>query len=708
MSNPSAVDVEVRLRLRDSATADMKAVEKLSEMISNKVATATERAARRAAEATERGNARQRSSYEKTAQARETLGIRSEKLIQREIQQTEASYGRLAKAGFASAQEQERAYAAVQSRITRLTNEMGKLTTAQRKAADEAKRLAQVEADIARGQRVVRAGVAGAAGTAAAAYTLKAPAMVAMSFDERVGLTANTAFAERGVDGRKLGEAQIREAVKKAIGTGMTRDAAMDTLEKLIADNQVGGVGGALDLLPFIGKVSTGSGSAGRDVAAMMGGFIGSGYAKDAAGAQRLLGISSAAATAGAFEKNDMAKHLPALLPLAKVSGLTGDDGFKRLLVLLQQARTTAGSSDEAANNVKNLLSKLASNDTATDFKKAGRGDLSKHLMDQRANGIDPLTAWQNVIEAEIAKNPNLKPAVAKLKAAKNSGDLDAAIESIKGMAEGQSIGKYFQDMQAKGALFGLRNEKVGAEVDKALRLSGSIIDTDYDSMASRAGVRTRVAGERGEMAKIDVMDSLTPAIGKAAEAFGDLASKYPLLTGVTTLATTALAALAGAAGIAALSMGGKVPGAGAIGRYAGMISGSGAGQAAMRAGKVGGIAGIGALAGGYALDKGFGAESAITRYGSSALNGAAAGAMLGSVVPVVGTGIGAAAGGVLGLAWEGIKDLLKPVEQKPLDVNAKFQVGLAPGLVLQSQTLQASGGNVYMNTGNMNTGAPG
>jgi hypothetical protein len=33
--------------------------------------------------------------------------------------------------------------------------------------------------------------------------------------------------------------------------------------------------------------------------------------------------------------------------------------------------------------------------------------------------------------------------------------------------------------------------------------------------------------------------------------------------------------------------------------------------------------------------------------------------------------------------------------------------VGLAPGLVLQGQSVQSSGGNVEMNTGSVWTGAP-
>lgn len=669
------VDVEVRLKLKDGATAGVKAAGQAAQQEAAKTATATEKAAQKAAEASEKGAARQRTSYERLSQARETLGMRSERAIQREIQQTEAAYNRLKASGMLSWQQQAAAADKMRTKVRELTNEMGKLTTAQKAAA------------------AVKFTAAGIAGGAAAAYTLKAPAKNAMAFDERLGLLTNTAFAEYDKDGRKLGEAKIRAAVEKAIGTGLTRDAAMDALEKLIADNQVGGVAGALDLLPFIGKVSTGQGSASGDVAAMMGGFIGSGYAKDANGAKRLLGISSAAATAGAFEKDDMAKHLPALLPLAKTSGLTGEEGFKKLLVLLQQARTTSGSSDEAANNVKNLLSKLASNDTAQDFEKAGRGDLTKHLMDQRAKGIDPLTAWQNVIDSEIEKNPNLRPAIAKLKEAKNKEEQDAAIEALNGMAEGQSMGKFFQDMQAKGALFGMRNKKVGEDVEKALRLSGSIVDTDYDFMAEKSGVKTRVAGERMDMAKITTMDALTPAIGRAAEAFSDLASKHPLLVGTTTLATTALAALAGAAGMASLAMGGKLPGVAAITRAAAALSGpvlSGSSVLGMGARLAGGV--------GIAGTVGYGIGS-VLNWG-------------------INKGVQAGTGDkdqTLG-GWiydklhadSPLVQNLKPVEQKPVDVNFNGTLGLEPGLVMKGQSMQASGGSVFMNTGNLMTGAPG
>ena len=53
----------------------------------------------------------------------------------------------------------------------------------------------------------------------------------------------------------------------------------------------------------------------------------------------------------------------------------------------------------------------------------------------------------------------------------------------------------------------------------------------------------------------------------------------------------------------------------------------------------------------------------------------------------------------------------LQPPKPQPVDLRASMQVGLSPGLVLQSQSTQASGATLRVNTGNtgnVRTGAPG
>ena len=697
MSNPSAVDVEVRLRLKDGAatTAEMKAVEKVAEQIADKTATATERAARRAAEATERGNARQRTSYEKTAQARETLGIRSEKIIQREIQQTEASYGRLAKAGFASAQEQERAYAAVQSRITRLTNEMGKLTTAQKRAADEAKRLAQAEADAQRGQRVVRTGVAGVAGTAAAAYTLKAPASVAMSFDERLAHMANTAYAERDAAGRKIGSKQLEAAVNKAVGKGGggTRDQAAEALDTMIASGAMS-ANDAMSMLPQIMRFSSAA-KADPNQLAKIGIRAMQNFKIKPEDMPNVLNMAIAAGQEGGFELDKMSKYLPQQMAAASMSGMSGRAGFAKLAALNQAAAITAGDPDEAGNNVVNLLGKINSNDTATDAKKLGI-DLPKYLQDRRAKGVDSVDAFGELIDKTVAGRSDYKALQAKLKTAKTDDGKREALESMATIAQGAGIGKLIQDRQALMALLGMMNnreylQKVLGTVRANDVATGGAGDKNYETISETSSFKLRQANEQKDIGQKAAMDSLTPAIGKAAEAFGDLANKYPLMTGVTTLATTALAALAGAAGLAALSLGGKVPGGaapvtGAIGRYAGALA---------PATKVAGGVGL-AGAVGYGI-------GSVANWGINKAVQAATGDKDQTL------------GGWIydKLHPEGpLANQLKPPEiklpeLKPVDVNFKALFSLSPDLVIKSQQVESSGGRVYTNTGNVMNGAP-
>lgn len=693
MSSSSAVDVEVRLKLKDGATTGIKSVSQTAQQEAAKTATATEKAAQKAAEAVDKGAARQRSSYEKLSHARETLGMRSERAIQREIQQTEAAYNRLKASGTLSWQQQAAAADKMRQKVTQLTNEMGKLTSAQKAYAG------------------VKFGAAGLAGVGAAGYTLKAPAMAAMSFDERLAHMANTAFNERDSAGRKIGMKELESAVNKAVGKGGggTREQAAEALDSLIASGAMSS-SGAIDMLPQLMRYSAASGADPAQLA-QIGIRAKQTFKISDSDFPNVMNMAIAAGQSGGFELKDMAKWLPQQMAAATMSGMSGRAGFAKLAALNQAAAITAGSKDEAGNNVVNLLAKINSDDAADKAKKLGI-DLPKYLQNRRAKGVDSVDAFAELVDKTVASRSDYKSLQVKLKSSKTDDEKRATLESMAAIAQGAGIGQLIVDRQAMMALLGMMNnpeylKKVLGDVRANDVSSGGAGDKNYEVVSDTSAFKLRQAEQQKDIGQKSAMDSLTPAIGKAADAFADLASKHPLLIGTTTLATTALGALAGAAGLASLAMGGKgLPGGGAISKAAA----SRAGQTVMSVGKVGGIASVSAMVGDYALGKAFGADSSISRYGSSALNGAALGATLGSVVPVLGTGIGAAVGGGLGLALQGLIDLqrsLRPVEQQPLDVNAKLQVGLAPGLVLQSQSMQASGGNVQMNTGNLYTGAP-
>lgn len=692
MSEP-AVRAELVITLKDGTTAGLKSIEQQAEKSAKKVADSSAAAAKKAATETEASTTRQRTSYEKLSRAREVLSVRSERAIQREIQQTEAAYKRLESSGTASSEMLSRAADKTREKITRLTNEMGRLTVEQQKAATAAAQFEKVQSRI-------RTGVAVGAGVGAAGYYLSGPAKAAMSFDERLAGMANTAYAERDVAGRKVGmkelEAVINKSTRPGVGGG-TREQAAEALDAMIAKNTLG-YQRSVEFLPTVMKTASGSGSDPTQIANLASVLVGQKVVSNDRELKTALNMITSAGQAGGFEIKNMAQWLSQQMPLAGKAGMKGLDGLQKVLTMNQAAVLTAGDANEAGNNVKNLLTKLASKDTATDFAKAGRGDLTEYMMNQRLKGVDAVSAWQNIIDSEAEKDPRLKAAMTKLSQSKDKGEQAQILESIKALSEGGVIGKYFQDMQAVGALMGMRNKEVVGAVDSTItrnRTEYGVNDVNYELMSGTASFQVRAAEQAKDSAQKGAMDKLTPAISAVSGAFTDLATKYPLLTGAGTLATGALVAVAGAAGLASVAMGGGKGGAIATTAL----------KYAPQAAKVGrgGLLGVGALASGYALDKAFGEESAISRYGSSALNGAAMGGMLGSFVPVLGTGIGAAVGGGLGLAFEVIKDLLKPAEQKPVDVHAKMTVGLAPGLVLQNQSMQTSGPvKAWASTGNL------
>lgn len=174
------------------------------------------------------------------------------------------------------------------------------------------------------------------------------------------------------------------------------------------------------------------------------------------------------------------------------------------------------------------------------------------------------------------------------------------------------------------------------------------------------------------------------------------------------------------AAGLTSLAMGGKIPGAGRLGR----IFGAGSGTVVAETALANGAAATGAPAAGAAV----GGETLATLAGRASFAMAPLVAMYGMSEWAEDTSkdkeriesrqaVGGALETVLG--WFGFdksadiearrsanRAELGGEDTKPAEVNATLTVGLAPGLVLVNQAVQATG-QVRMNTGNIN-GVPG
>lgn len=492
------------------------------------------------------------SSFQKLASSREILGIRSEKTIQNEIRQTEAAYKRLADSGQASARELARAQEAVRQRVAGLRQELEGVKHSAG-GAGSALRIAM--------------GIVGAG--AAAKAVVQGPINQTMNYSLELAHASNIMYAGKSVATRVAGKDQVNDAVMagvRAAKGGVSREDSLAGMKTLAASNAYGDdPAQAFAVLPTLTKAAAANDARVTDMANIA---IKARQNMGLNNTSRVLDIAAQGGIEGQFELRDMAKWLPQQMAYAKRTGLYGEQGFASLVAANQVAMSTAGSTDEAGNNVKNLLAKINSHDTANDAKKLGI-DLSGTLAAAQAKGVNGLDAFVNMTEQIAAKDKRLVKLREEAKTAKGE-DLRANLEAQRGILEGSQIGKIIQDQQAMSALVSILNDrKRFSEIrDKSL----SAKDTNDDLLklielepAAKAQLAAAEAANNMQTA----LNKVNPLLGAAADGYSALSQEFPVLSAAVTGATLGVTALGAsalaAAGALALMGGGKGAGGGVI-----------------------------------------------------------------------------------------------------------------------------------------------
>lgn len=588
------MDLSLTLKAKDYASGVVKSVEnsvsKSTKNIENQAqrsATTQQRAMRQTAQVTEQ-------SYRQIQQAarnREMLGVRSERSIQTEINRTRAAYDQLKRSGIASGRELDRAAVATKRRIAELNAEMGKVSMGQRLG------------NIGRG-------VAGlVAGGTAAGMVLAQPMKKQMDYDRALAMTSNTAFAERDVAGRIAGKAELNSAVKSAVEIGGgTKEDALGALDTMLASGAVK-ADTAMKLLPTLQKGATATGASTDDLAkiaisAMQQFDIG----EDKIG--EVLDKAVAAGQAGNFELADMARWLPKQMAAGKSAGLSGMSGFEALLVGNQQARVTAGTSDEAGNNFANLLAKLTSKETNERFKnlKIKGKDGQEHGVDfiasmeaQKKKGKNSIEAFMSIMDQVIGQDDKYRELQQKLKGAKKE-DQAKLLGEMANLVEGTAIGQVISDREALMALLGIRNNvSLGKEVKESLDKSEGAVDTSHAVIKDTNSYKLEDAKNNVDFAQMEGMKGFNNALGDVSVKIAEYAKAYPDLTGKIVTAGTVVASLSAAAITAAGSLrllggkGGLGLGVGdALSKGAGVTGAAGGTAAAASTTKMGRLAKFG------------------------------------------------------------------------------------------------------------------
>lgn len=518
-------------------------------------------------------------SFQKLASAREILGIRSEKAIQNEIKQTEAAYSRMAHAGIASARELGRAQDAMKNKVAELRREMEGVKTS------------------AGGMPRALSVAMGAAGAyQAGKMVLQGPISRTMNYSMELAHASNTMYAGQSVAGRIAAKADINNAVMAGVREakgGVTREDALAGVKTLGASGEFGDdPRTALAMLPTLTKAAAANNAGVTDMANIA---IKAKQTMGLTNTGRVLDMAAKGGIEGQFELRDMAKWLPQQMAYAKRTGLQGEMGFATLVAANQISMNTAGSSDEAGNNLKNLLSKVNSADTANDAKKL-KIDLSGTLAAAQAKGVGGLDAFLNLTEQVAAKDSRLVKLREQAKGAKG-GDLRANLAAQQGILEGSAIGKIVQDQQAMAALVALLNGRLKFNEirDKTLSASGTNDDL-LQVIADEPGAKAQLAAAEAANNMQAALNNVNPLIGLAADGFSKLSQEFPTLAAALTgggLAVTALAAAATAASVALMLL----PGAGGSSGVPGLPGV--AGKALGFAGKATGV--LGAFGLGYA-----------------------------------------------------------------------------------------------------------
>lgn len=423
------------------------------------------------------------------------------------------------------------------------------------------------------------------AGAAAAKFVLAEPMNKTMDYGMRLAGMSNTAFAERDAAGRVAGKKELDQSIVQSVRYGGgTRDQAASTLDTLIAAGTMS-VKEAMGILPGLTKAATASGADPNQLANIALRSMAT-FKIDAKEIPLVMDMAIAAGQAGGFELKDMAKWLPQQMAAGRLSGLSGMDGLTKILAANQAAVITAGSKDEAGNNLVNLLGKINSQDTANDAKKLGI-DLSGTLAAAHAKGIDSIDAFVRLADMTVGKDKKYQALKASAAGAKGD-DAKANFEAQADILQGSAIGKLIQDRQALMAFVALTNNRDYVKnVEAKIKQANGTTDKNFAVIANETGFKKQQHDQESEIATYNGFSKLDGPLKSVLEHLTESAREYPNFTAGMKVATTALTALAAAAGAASLAS--ILTRGGAAGAAAGAAGAAGPGMLARMTASVGG-----------------------------------------------------------------------------------------------------------------------
>lgn len=371
-----------------------------------------------------------------------------------------------------------------------------------------------------------------AAGVTAAAWVLKEPVKKTMDFDMRMRHMSNTAYAGESLDRRRVGVKELEAAINSAVRSyGGNRDSAAGALDSIIASGVLQ-PDAAMRMLPAIQKAATGFNAETEDIAAI--GIAAVQNMKvNADEIGKVLDMAGKGGQEGGFELNNMARWLPEQLAGAGNAGMSGQKGIARVIAMNQLARTTAGSADQAGNNVSNLIGKLKSSDTLTAFNKKFDIDLTDRYKKGMLEGKDTMEVFADTLTEIVGKDKKFAQAVKMAEKAKAEGDKSAATwEQISSVMEGSVVGQVIRDKEAGMALTAyMSNRELGQEIYQKVLDAQGVVDDNFQLVQEGSGYKTQQGQNEKDIKTQEAFEPFNNLLGVAAEKLVEFSQAFPQLS---------------------------------------------------------------------------------------------------------------------------------------------------------------------------------
>ncbi len=274
------------------------------------------------------------------------------------------------------------------------------------------------------------------------------------------------------------------------------------------------------------------------------------------------LGALVTAGKLGSFELKDMAKYFPTLTSQMVKFGVTGREAVNFLASALQIARKGTSDPAEAANNLKNFLSKILAPATIKNFKDAGV-DIEAVMRDAATKGINPIEAVvQKITKLTGVSGKEIEGLLQKAQAngLEGADALASVREQLEKIHGAGALGEIFGDMQVMDFLIPMlanidEYKRIKDEVAKA---TGAVIDGDFDTQMAGLNRQLTIFGEIGTQVSREIgfsFGTLMPTInGYLMDALkwlreldketGGMVKQGLAFAGVAVLVATALGAL--------------------------------------------------------------------------------------------------------------------------------------------------------------------